>query len=773
MRMAYRLVSQDENCALFQDGENRLRIQAQGGACVRVTQTTKPEFLLGCEPMLVRRDLPPEARLRVAREGDGYAIRLDAFSVLLSGGGALRYVRADGALLTREPDEGGRALRPIDILRHRFDPDAPLAEEIGVDGARARAQGTPYVDRRGYQTRLRFVFQPGEALYGLGQHEEGILNYRGKHQLLYQHNLKVSCPVLLSSRGWGILYNSCAAMTFHDDAFGSYLSGDADDELDFFFIYGPEFDGIVRWIRQLTGRARLLPKWAFGYVQSKERYQTQEELVEVVREHRRRKVPLDVIVQDWYTWPEGLWGQKTVDEARYPDLPAAAREIHDLNARLMWSIWPNMSGEGDNRRAFREAGLLLGNRSTYDAFSEAGRAMYWQQASEGLFQQGVDAWWCDCTEPFEADWYGTEPMTPEDRMQFDVAEFKKYIDPALVNAYSIHHAQGIFEGQRREAPDKRVLNLTRSGFPGQQRYGAVTWNGDTSARWDVMKKSIADGLNFCATGQPYWTMDVGGFFVKRWAQWFGRGGYEAGVDDPAYRELYLRWFQLGTFLPMLRAHGTDTPREIWRFGQPGDVVYDGILAMIELRMRLIPYLYSLCYAVCLHDDTMLRMLAFDFRADPAALGVDDQFMLGRALLVCPVTEPGAARRRVYLPDGALWYDFWTERRWDGGQWIDAPAPVDRIPLFVRAGSILPLGPVKQYAMQPSDEPLEVRVYPGCDGAFTLFDDAGDGCDPAHACIRFAWDDTAKRLRQTREGDARYLPRNLIVNIAGGNADDAE
>lgn len=748
---------------------NRLRVQALSSRCLRITQTTKEAFLLKNEPMIENAASRDGAALGVREERGGFVLGAGLLSARLAHSGAFSYY-ADGAPLVREPERGGRTLRPIDILRCRFNPDDPLAEEIGVDGVRVRAQGAPYVARKGYQTRLSFIFHEDEALYGLGQHEEGILNYRGKHQFLYQHNLKVSCPVLVSSRGWALLLNSSSAMTFHDDAFGSYLSSDADDEMDFFFLYGPEFDSIIAEIRTLTGRAQLLPKWAFGYVQSKERYNTQDELIDVVREYRRRQVPLDVIVQDWHTWPEGLWGQKTADEARYPDLAGATRTLHGLNAHLMWSIWPNMSGEGADREEFRKAGLLLGNRSTYDAFKPEARAMYWDQANRGLFSKGVDAWWCDCSEPFEADWFGPEPMTSEDRMQFDVAEFKKYLDPAETSVYSLWHSRGIYEGQRAAANDKRVLNLTRSGFPGQQRYATVTWNGDTSARWDVMKKSIADGLNFCLSGQPYWTMDVGGFFVKRWEQWFGRGEYEQGADDPAYRELYLRWFQLATFLPMLRAHGTDTPREVWRFGEPGEAIYDSLVSMIRLRMRLLPYLYSLAASVYFEHDTMLRMLAFDFRNDAVAREIDDQFMLGRALLICPVTEPGAARRRAYLPDGALWYDFWTDERYDGGQWIDLPAPLYGIPVFVRAGSILPIGPLVQYAGQETDEPTELRVYPGRDTTFTLYDDAGDGYGfeaGEWARVHYQWDDKAQKLHERREGDARFMPNNLRVQIAGG------
>ena len=753
--------------AVFESGGERLRVEARHGGCLRVTATREKDFLLRDEPMIVSR---PEGALIITEADGGWRLSSGALEAQLDAKtGALSYF-SDGKGLVREKAKGGRVLRDIDILRYRYDPDAVLQEVVGVDGTRVKAVGEPYVDRKGFQARLNLTFSEGEALYGLGQHEEGVLNHRGGHQFLYQHNLKVACPVLCSSKGWGMLYNSSAAMSFHDDAFGSYLASDADDEMDFFVFYGPSLDEMVAHVRKLTGDAPIPPKWAFGFVQSRERYKDQFELVETAREYRKRGIPLDVIVQDWYTWPEGLWGQKTVDESRYPDLPAAAEALHGMDVRLMWSVWPNMSGDGANRREFREKGLLLGNRSTYDAFSEEGRRTYWRQADEGLFQKGVDAWWCDCTEPFEADWFGSEPMTPEDRMLFDTAEFKRYIDPTRVNAYSIYHAQGIWEGQRAKTSEKRVLNLTRSGFPGQQRYGAFVWNGDTSANWETLGKSIPDGLNFCLSGQPYWTEDAGAFFVKRWVQWFGRGEYEEGCSDPAYHELFLRWFQMCAFLPMLRAHGTDTPREIWNFGEPGEPVYEALAEAIRLRMRLLPYVYSLAASVRFERDTMLRMLAFDFMDDPTAREIKDQFMLGRALLVCPVTEPGAKSRRCYLPEG-VWYDFATEEKLSGGRWVDVDVSLSRIPVFVRAGAILPVGTVRQHALEESDEPVELCVYAGADGEFKLYDDAGDGYgyeEGAYGVTRLTWDDRAGRLERTFSGDPRYEIRNTALRIIGGN-----
>ncbi len=752
--------------AMFEQGEDRLRIEAVRTGCFRITQTRGKDFCLHNEPMLVRAE--SQASLEITASVDTYMLSAGPFLTTLDRKtGSLSYTLANGTHLLRESERDGRMLRDIEVQRYRYEDATKLLERQSVDGARVTAIGEPYIDRKGFAVQLNLAFAQDEAIYGLGQHEQRILNLRGSHQFLYQHNLKIACPVLLSSRGWGLLLNSCAFVSFHDDAFGSYLAADTADELDYFVFFGDTLDGCIALIRDITGDAPMPPRWAFGYLQSKERYTTQQELLDIAKEYRLRKIPLDAVVQDWCSWPDGLWGQKSVDTARFPNLHAATEELHNMGCHLMWSIWPNMTGDGNDRLAFEQRGLLLGNRSTYDAFDPEGRQLYWEQANNGLYQKGVDAWWCDCTEPFEADWHGNDPMTCEERMQLNVSESKRYIDPANINAYSIYHSQGMYEGQRTCDTSKRVLILTRSGFSGQQRYGTFVWNGDTSATWKHLADWIPNALNLCATGIPYWTQDVGAFFVKRWKQWFGRGEYEQGVDDSEYRELYLRWFQASTFLPMLRAHGTDTPREVWRFGSPGEKIYDGLVSMIELRMRLLPYLYSLAADVTFRRGTMLRMLAFDFMDDIAARDVKDQYMLGHALLVCPVLEKGATVRKVYLPLGTDWYDFHTGQRFSGGQWITADAPLETIPLYVRAGSILPLGPVKQYSDEPTAFPLEIHVYAGEDGAFDLYDDAGDGYDyenGKYGWVHFRFHDAGRELSHTFEGDAQFKPSHWEVTI---------
>ncbi len=694
---------------------------------------------------------------------------------------ALTYFDRDGQLLTREPARGGKTLLPVEVLRSVVDQTAIRVHVEGDDGVRVRVEDVKQVvDRQAFHTTLEFEWAEDEALYGLGSHEEGFLNLRGTRQDLYQENLKVVVPMLVSTKGYGILMDCYSLMTFHDDEQGSAIWCDIHDVLDFYFIYGPEFDQIVHGFRYLTGKVPMLPKWAFGYIQSKERYTSQEELLAVVKEYRRRSIPLDVIVLDWRSWPGELWGQKSLDPVRFPQPIAMIEELHQLNTRLMVSIWPSMNNDGPNHREMREQGFLLGDQVTYNAFDEQARELYWKQTQEGLFSLGVDAWWCDCTEPFEADWKGTVKPEAEERRKINTEEAKKYLDPQYINAYSLLHSKGIYEGQRHTTESKRVVNLTRSSYAGQQRYGTITWSGDIAANWQTLKHQIAAGINFCVTGVPYWTTDIGAFFVAKREQWFWNGDYNEGYEDLGYREFYVRFFQYGTFLPLLRSHGTDTPREVWRFGEPGSLFYDTLLKFIRLRYKLLPYLYSLAGLVTQDDYTILRALAFDFRHDHKTYDIADQYLFGSAFLVNPVTEAMYYRsgshpllqqsktRPVYLPAGNDWYDFWTGTRLPGEQTIMADAGLETMPIYVRAGSIIPIGPDRHYADEVVDEPLELRVYQGQNGTFILYEDDGDTYDyetGAFATIAMRWNDAQKQfIFEERQGSyaGMQVSRTFLV-----------
>ncbi|NLI21948.1 MAG: DUF5110 domain-containing protein [Clostridiales bacterium] len=645
-------------------------------------------------------------------------------------------------------------LTPKAVYRYAIDGEPVLRTKHTANGDVAYIENSRQEpDGFAFHGRLGFRVARGEHLYGLGQHEDGLFDYRGRREYLYQTNMKITVPFLLSSRNYGLLIDTETAMVFdeHDGAMAFDL--ETVTALSYYVIVGDSFDGIIFSLRTLTGRAPMLPRWAFGYVQSKERYRSAAELVETAEAFRARNIPVDCIVQDWHTWEAGLWGEKRPDPKRYPDLKALVAVLHRLHVKLMVSIWPNMAAAGDNYREFEESGLMLPNASVYNAFQEAGRALYWKQCEEAWFRAGIDAWWCDNAEPFsDADWNGAEKRPEELRYRLIVADSEKSMDWTRLNTYGLYHARGIYENWRRQTEARRVVNLTRSTYASGQRYGVVAWSGDLSAKWSVLKAQIAEGIKFCMSGQPYWTLDIGGFFTvkDRYENrgcdqagnpaplWFWNGDYNDGADDLGYRELYVRWLQFAVFLPMFRAHGTDTPREPWRFGQPGEPFYEAIVAFIRLRYRLLPYVYATAAAVSFRHGTMLRSLMFDFPQDERVAGLSDCFLFGRALLVCPVTEPmaygpGSAplrgvrpTRSVYLPAGCVWYDFWTNRALTGGRDELCAAPLERIPLFVRAGAIVPVSEPLAYADERGGEASVLYVYDGADGAFTLYNDAGDG-----------------------------------------------
>jgi len=762
----------------FNAADGLYRLEAVLPGVIRVAHTK--EAVVAPPSMLLQTPEMPEDA------GEFADVRQDARGVRMRSGGLLaEYDRASNRLTWRRAEPGevllreaGHDLEARDVIRTTTGGEAPVIERVKtVDGERNFIKNlVPVVDRQAWTAKLRFDFADDEGIHGLGQGEDGVWNHRHQTHYLYQHNMRIPMPFFLSDRGYGVLVDCGSLMTFEDDAGGGSLSMDTVAQLDYYVITGDgripnPFDAIIDALRRLTGRAALPPKWAFGYIQSKERYRTAAELSDVVRRYRALNVPLDGVVQDWHTWREDRWGEKRVDPARYGDLRQRMDEIHAMHAHAMVSVWPNMNSGTVDHDQFSERGWLLNDLSTYDAFNPEARALYWRQAKAELFDGGFDAWWCDSTEPFSGpDWGGEVRRSPEERFRLVGDEHKRFLDPAQANLYALVHARGIYENQRRDAPDRRVLNLTRSGYVGSQRYGAVLWSGDISARWDVLKAQIAEGLSMAASGYPWWTLDIGGFFVVRenWRgrgcgcdgdptpKWFWQGDYEQGVADLGYRELYVRWLQFGAFLPMFRSHGTDTPREIWNFGKPGEPFYDAIAATIALRYRLMPYIYSLAGGVWRNNGMMLRPLLFDFPGDRRAAATDDAFMLGPSLLVCPVTEAmyygrnsapldKAKQRTCYLPAGCDWYDFWTGERHPGGGEVTVDAPLERMPLFVRAGAVIPMANGLQYAGQPPEGPLEIHVWRGADGAFDLYDDAGDGYGyerGEYALTRLRWDDGA-------------------------------
>lgn len=612
-------------------------------------------------------------------------------------------------------------------------------------------------DTIGTSTRytVHFVINDDPAIYGLGAHMEDYMNLRDKTLYLTQHNLKAMVPFFVSTKGYGILFDAGCAMKFSSEQGEITVQLEAAQELDYYLIKGASIDEVIAGYHYLTGQPSMMPRYVFGYTQSKERYCSSDELMSIVRQYRQRQVPLDMVVQDWNYWPQG-WGYMKMDPKYYPDPAALADSIHAMNAKLMVSIWPNPQWcpEAED---FKQKGFMR-EHDVYDVFNPEARSYYWQYANNEFFSRGFDAWWCDSSEPLDGDWNQLPPPGPDGkRYGWDDHERRWHLNKDVLSEalgaersslYSLYHSRGIYENQRLTSADKRVVNLTRSTYAGQQRYGTIVWNGDTHASWQSFRQQIPAGLNYMATGNPYWTVDVGSFFTRSdGRRWFYTGEFPEGVNGEAYREYYTRMFQWGTFLPMLRSHGSDTPREIWRFGEPGTPYYDAILRMIHLRYQLIPYIYSMAAQQTLNSYTMARLLAFDFADDAAVLDLKDEYMFG-SMLVCPVTEPGVSHRRVYLPKGTAWIDYWTGQRIEGGQWVNAEAPISQLPLYVKAGAIVPTTEVAQYAAAQVGLPVTLNVYPGADAAFTLYDDEGDNYNfeqGAYATILLQWNDRRRTL----------------------------
>lgn len=709
--------------------------------------------------------------------------------------GSLLEITVDGEPLLQVSEA---SLSPVDLVRYDTGDEPPEVEVVRtVDGERtfirnlvARHDGTAY------RAELRFASMPGEGLYGLGQDEAGGYQRRGTRTYLYQHNMRIPMPCLISDRGYGLLIDCPSLMTYDGTGTDNLLMLHAVSAIDFYVITGG-VDAAVRGFRRLTGPAPMLPKWAFGYVQSRERYQTSAELVDVARRYRELGIPLDCVVQDWKTWTGDQWGQKTVDPERFPDLGAMRAELEALDVHSMVSVWPNMANGCPDHREFAEAGLLLCDFSTYDAFDPRGRDRYWSQLTVQL-RDGFDSWWCDSTEPFAGpDWQGATLLPEAERFALVGGEHERCLGAHRANLYALAHARGIYEHELADqrdgaAPVRRVLNLTRSGYPGSQRYGAVLWSGDVSATWTDLRAEVAKAISMGLCGVPWWTTDAGAFFTggtacwRRWCEdpeadpvWFWRGDYDDGVANPGYRELYTRWLQFAAMLPMFRSHGTDTPREVWNFGEPGDPFREAVAAAIQLRYRLLPYIYTVAAAAALDDAVMTRGLLFDFAEDPEARRISDEFLVGGALLACPVTEAAyydkdgssldraAPTRRCYLPRGARWRDFWTDELHEGGRWVEVPAPLDRMPLFVRAGSILPMQAPVRHALENRDA-FDVVIYPGTDGEGRLYDD--DGLTHGYAqgdysLLEFRWDDGAQTLQLRALAWTRERPMSLRVRLA--------
>ncbi|HXX23875.1 MAG TPA: TIM-barrel domain-containing protein [Terriglobia bacterium] len=571
-----------------------------------------------------------------------------------------------------------------------------------------------------------------EGFYGLGQHQAGVWNYRGESVDISQDNSNISIPMLLSTNGYGLFWNNPSRSRFNNRFMQAlYISSEVADQIDYYFIYGPQFDKIVAAYRELTGAAPLFGKWAYGFWQCKNRYQSQQELLEVAHKYRELRIPVDNIVQDWFWWK--IKGDFEFN-SHYPDPKGMIDDLHGNHFHLMISVWPYFDPgskvyqeldklgyfiDRTKAAAFHPAGMAL-----YDAFNPAARKFYWGLMDNVLFKIGADAWWLDTTEP-ETEGRETNILVTS---KVGIENGARY-----ANLFPLMTTEAVYDGQRSASDQKRVFILSRSGYAGIQRHATATWSGDINSDWETFKRQIPAGLNLMLSGIPYWTTDIGGFT-------------DGNPDDPAYRELFVRWFEYGTFCPIFRVHGTrsNDQNELWSYGADAQEIltrYD------TLRYRLMPYIYSLAWQVTRAGYTLMRPLVMDYREEVTARNIGDQFTFGPALLVSPVTDPGVDRRRVYLPN-ANWVNFWTGESQSGGKFVLAAAPLETLPLFVRSGSILPMGPAMEYTGQTPEDPIELRIYPGADADFTLYEDDGLTYDyekGAYATIPIRWDDSRHTL----------------------------
>lgn len=647
------------------------------------------------------------------------------------------------------------------------------------------AQFTPFNDagNQTFSVRQAFLLDKDEAIYGLGQQQVDDLNQRNHKHFMRQRALYASVPIIQSTKGYGMFWDNYSPTTYTDNLQEMSFDSEVGECMDYYFMYGGNADGVIAQIRDLTGQAPMYPLWTFGFWQSRERYKSQQETMEVVDKYRELGIPLDGIIQDWQYWgPNSNWNSMNFDNPEFPDPQKMIDHVKKKNAKIMISIWASFGPDTNPYKDLEKINALFnfktwpadGGVKAYDAYNEKARDIYWEHLNKGLFSKGIDAWWTDSTEPDHLD---------VQERDFDIPTAMGTYR-SVVNAFPLMSNKGVYEHQRAVTSDKRVYLLTRCAFAGQQRYAANTWSGDVMCNWETFRKQIPTGLNFSLSGIPYWNTDIGGFF--NWP-------YHGGAENKAYHELYTRWFQYGTFLPMQRSHGSGVKKEIYNLGKKGDWVYDSEEKYINLRYALLPYLYSTGWQVTDNAGSFLRALFMDFNEDKKVHTISNQYMFGKAFLVTPVTRnmyvfsdkeqwkdpyedfSKTGTQDVYLPKGTKWFDFWTGEMLNGGQMVTKEVPIDIIPLYVRAGSIVPFGPKVQYSTEKKWNNLEIRIYPGADGEFVLYEDENDNYNyekGAYSTIKFTWDDANRTLNiADREGTFPGMLKSRKFNIVVVNKEN--
>ena len=629
-------------------------------------------------------------------------------------------------------------------------------------------------DRGACRVNTTFRLQKDEPVYGLGTLQDGLLSHRGKHVVMEQDNLEDFQLVLQSIRGWALYWDNYSRTVFDSPKGGTTmsLSSEVGDGVDYYLMLGGSADNNIREMRALSGQVPMFPLWTYGYWQSKERYKSSKELLDVVKRYRQEQVPIDGIIQDWQYWGSNYtWNAMEFNAEEFQNGKQMIDEVHRLNAHFMISIWASFGPMTKQFHELDSLGLLYDFETwpesglpfwpprldypsgvrVYDAFNPVARDIYWRYL-KNLLDAGTDAWWMDSTDP--------DFKRPKDSNYDHKAgdgTWRRYR-----NAFPLATVSGVYDNQRATTSDKRVFIMTRSAFAGQQRYGSGLWSGDVRSSWDMLRKQLPLGQNYSLTGCPNFNTDIGGFFSGS----YNRRGSGSAPRNPQFQELYVRWMQYGLFCPVFRSHGTECAREVWEFGKKGEPVYDAIAKQIRLRYRLLPYLYSTAWQVTSAGESYMRPLWSDFSADRRTWEMGMEFLFGRSILAAPIVEAQYTPEEIdksgnvtadftatktatkYLPKGAQWYDFWTGKLYKGGQDVLLTTTFDQVPMFVRAGSILPLGPEMQYVGEKSWQQLELRVYPGADGQFTLYEDEGDNYNyekGQYTTIPMTWNNKTRTL----------------------------
>ncbi|MCQ2216802.1 MAG: DUF5110 domain-containing protein [Bacteroidales bacterium] len=676
------------------------------------------------------------------------------------------------------------------------------------------------VDVKAYTVGQSFRLEADEAIYGLGILQNGKMSQRGTDKVLCPNNTEDGIPFMQSSKGYGLYWDNYSATHFTDKDNVMTFESETGGAVDYYFMYGKNADGVVAQMRQLSGDVPMFPLWVYGFHQSKERYKSQKETCGVVHKYRENNIPLDGIIQDWQYWGNNyLWNAMEFMNEEFPDPKAMMKDIHDNHAHCSISIWSSFGPMTKPYKQLEEKGLLFDIATwpqsgishiwpprmdypsgvrVYDCYSAEARDIYWNNLKR-LFDLDLDAWWMDSTEP---DHFDHKPQDFDKKTA--MGSYR-----SVRCAYPLMTVGGVYDHQRSVSSAKRLFILTRSGFAGQQRYGCNVWSGDVNSTWEMLRSQVPAGLNFSLTGNPNFNSDLGGFFAGAYnGTWKGQPGYK----NPAYHELYVRWMQYGVFTPMMRSHGADVPREVYLYAKEGESLTDSpvtsaMIAAIELRYKLLPYIYSTAWQVTHNRSTFMRALVMDFANDKKCLDINDEFMMGQAILATPILQaqytPEVIKRDTdanagwakdqkkqqldmenvdftvkkentfYLPAGAVWYDFELGNKYNGGQDVTLETTLASNPFFVKGGSILPLGPDVQYSTEKKWDDLEIRVYAGADGKFVLYEDEFDNYNyeqGKYTETEFKWDDKKRTLTiMPRRGayEGAIENRNFRVLLING------